>query len=226
MTNTTALTQSFDDNWQPKYLYIIACCLLTALLTSNILAFKIVEVAGYKFGTAALLFPFSLVVGDIMTEVYGYKRSRQIIFINLIGFLFFSLMAQIAVALPHAEVWPHQQAYQTVFNAAPRILIAGCLSYVVSELINSFTMSRMKVKQKGRNFWLRALVAALFGELSHSIIFVPIVFWTFGWKVILAIMVNATIVKLVVQSLMIPLTQVLKNKMIALEQVDHFDGKI
>ena len=109
------VTELHDKEWAPKYLYLVMVAMVATFLTSNILAFKFVELWGVKFGAAAALFPLSLIVGDALSEVYGFKKARQAILVSLLCYLFFAVMAQITVWLPPAPEWKLQEEYQKFF---------------------------------------------------------------------------------------------------------------
>src|SRR5262249_55408503 len=153
-----------DSGWRPKYMHYVTIAFVTSFLTSNILAFKIVQVMDLKFGAAAVFFPISLVIGDIQSEVYGYARARRAVFIGLAGYLYFMLASQITMALPPAPQWTFQPEYERFFGFAPRVFFAGCLAYLCSELVNAYIVSRMKIMQRGKLFPVRAMVSATAGE--------------------------------------------------------------
>jgi uncharacterized integral membrane protein (TIGR00697 family) len=167
---TASIPRSFDDDWTPRYFYILAVCLAVALMTTNIIAFKFIQVFGFKFGAGTLMFPACLIVGDLTTEVYGFRRSRKVILLSLACYFVFMLFTQLAIWLPPAPEWKDQAAFSQVFGQAPRIFVAGAFAYLAGELSNSLVMSRMKIRDNGKHFWRRAMASAIVGELR----------WAFG----------------------------------------------
>lgn len=213
-----------NDGWQPKYLMHITVALVATFLTTNILAFKVVEIFGFKFGASAIFFPFSLIIGDILSEVYGYRRARFAIFLGLCAYLYFTLLSQVTVALPAAPQWPHQNNYEQFFGFAPRVFIAGCIGYLLGELSNAYIMSRMKIMQKGKNFWLRAMISTFVGEFLHTAAGAPIVFGhILSGQDLLGLIVTATIIKICVEAIVLPFTSLLVQKLKKLEGIDYYD---
>jgi uncharacterized integral membrane protein (TIGR00697 family) len=221
------ITLSFDDNWSPKYFHIIAICLGAALIITNVFSFKFIDVFGFKFGAGAILFPFCLILGDILTEIYGFRRARHVIITSLVCFFFYALVSQIIIALPPAPGWPHQEMFKTIFSLAPRIFIAGALAYLAGELCNSFIMSRMKIRDKGRYFYSRAMTSTIFGELVNSAVFFTIAFaGSYSFALIVTLIINGTVLKTFIEALVLPLTTLIVRRIKILENVDHFDQKI
>ncbi len=163
-------------SWRPKYLYLLIIALATTFLTSNILAFKVVQIMGFKFGAAAALFPFSLLVGDALSEVYGFRHTRFAVVISLVCYLFFVAMSYFTVALPPAPEWPLQVEYEKFYGTTWRIFIAGLSAFLVSQLLNALVMVKIKAAMRGRNFYVRALAATFVGEFAHTAVGAPIVF--------------------------------------------------
>jgi queuosine precursor transporter len=214
-----------NDNWQPRYLMHITVALAASFLTTNILAFKVVEIFGFRFGASAIFFPISLIIGDVLSEVYGYKRARFAILLGLCAYLYFMLVSLATVALPAAPQWAFQTEYEKIFGFAPRVFIAGCCGYICGELSNAYIMSRMKVWQKGKNFWFRAMVSTFVGELLHTSIGAPIVFFNIlSGKELIALIITATCIKIVVEAMVLPFTTILVKKLKNLEEIDFYDS--
>jgi uncharacterized integral membrane protein (TIGR00697 family) len=224
--SSPGLPRNYDDNWTPKYFYILAVCLAVALITTNIIAFKFIEIFGIKFGAGTLMFPGCLIVGDLTTEVYGFRRSRKVILLSLVCFFAYTVFTQLAVALPPAPEWKYQDAFSTVFNQSPRLFVAGALAYLAGELSNSYVMSKVKIINDGKYFWWRAMLSAVIGELANTTVFMNVAWlgnMEFGF--LLMVILNGTIAKVVIQALVLPITTALAAKFKTLEGVDHFDGK-
>jgi len=222
----SGIPRNYDDNWTPKYFYILATCLTAALITTNIIGFKFIALFGTKFGAGTLMFPACLIVGDLTTEVYGFRRSRNVIFISVALFFAYTVVTQIAMILPPAPEWKHQLEFEAVFSQSPRLFVGGAFAYLAGELSNSWVMSKVKIINDGKYFWWRAMLSAVVGELANTTTYM-IVAWGgimtpgFLFQVILT---GATI-KIIVQTLVLPLTTALAVKFKKLEGVDHFDGR-
>ena len=155
-------------------LVTITAIFITCLITANIIAVKPISFHGLP--AAIVIFPLSYIIGDILTEVYGYRQARRVIWL---GF-FCNLIAVVAIwlgqLLPSASVWEGQEAYESILGYTPRILFASFLAYVVGEFSNSFVLAKMKIKTKGRWLWTRTIGSTLVGQGLDSAIFIAIIF--------------------------------------------------
>lgn len=154
----------------------VACLFVTCLIVSNIVAAKLAVIAGLVLPAAVILFPVSYILGDVLTEVYGYGRARQVIWLgfacNLLAVVFIAL----AGALPAAGFWDGQEAFQRVLGQTPRILAASFLAYLVGEFVNAYVLARLKIATGGRMLWLRTIGSTLVGQALDSAIFMTIAF--------------------------------------------------
>lgn len=202
------------EQWNPKYLHIVGICLASSLIITNVFSVKIIELFGIKFGAGVFLFPFCLIIGDIMSELYGFRRSRQVIIVSLCCFLAYAIISQIIIALPPAETWPYQAAFEEVFSLAPRVVVAGSIAYLVGEISNSFVMCQMKKKSGESHFSLRAIVSTLVGELLNSITFFSIAFLgVIELETIITIIISGTVLKTFIEILVLPLTFLIVQKL-------------
>lgn len=144
------ITES-QAEWTPKYSDVVAAIFVTTLLVSNLAAQKLFRLGPATFTAGILVFPFSYIFGDILTEVYGFNRARRIIYVGLLANLFMALTLWLAIQLPPAPGWNLQREFQSIHSLVPRIVIASILAYVSGELTNSFVMSRLKIKTNGRH---------------------------------------------------------------------------
>jgi uncharacterized integral membrane protein (TIGR00697 family) len=155
---------------------IIACLFVTCLIVSNIVAAKLAVIAGLVLPAAVILFPVSYILGDVLTEVYGYARARQVIWLgfacNLLAVAFIAL----AGALPAAGFWDGQEAFQRILGQTPRILAASFAAYLVGEFVNAYVLARLKVATEGRMLWLRTIGSTLIGQALDSAIFMTVAF--------------------------------------------------
>jgi uncharacterized integral membrane protein (TIGR00697 family) len=155
----------------------ITALFVTALIVSNIIAVKLIDVGGFILPAAIIIFPVSYLFGDILTEVYGYAAARRVIWL---GF-FCNLMAVLAMtaggALPAAGFWAQNQgAYDTILGSTPRLLVASFCAYLVGEFANSYVLARMKVATQGRWLWSRTIGSTIVGEGLDSAVFITLAF--------------------------------------------------
>jgi len=149
---------------------------ITCLITANITAVKLVGVFGLVLPAAIIIFPISYIFGDVLTEVYGYRQARRVIWL---GF-FCNLIAVIAIwigqVLPAASFWDGQGAYERILGYTPRLLVASFLAYLVGEFANSFVLAKMKIATSGRWLWTRTIGSTLVGQGLDSLVFITLAF--------------------------------------------------
>ena len=220
------LPRNYDDNWTPRYLHYLSVCMGVALLTTNIIAFKFFQLFGVKFGAGNLMLPVCVIVGDLISEVYGYRRTRQIIWTSLACYLAYVLVTQLAVWLPPAAEWTQQAVFAQVFGQTPRLFVAGSLAYLAAELSNSWIISRMKIRDDGKYFWRRAVVSSIVAELANTAVFMSVA-WAGRMPLLFLahVVVNGTLLKIAIQTLVLPVTSALVRLLKRKEGVDHFDGR-
>ncbi len=130
-----------------------------------------------SFGAGIMFFPLGYLLGDILTEVYGFARARRCIWAGFVGLAFMVFMATVVVALPPAEGWGNQAAYQTVFGQEWRIALASLIAFWVGDFVNCYVMARMKLLTRGKMLWTRTIGSTVCGQLVDSLIFYPLAFW-------------------------------------------------
>jgi queuosine precursor transporter len=160
-----------------RYYDLIMAAFVTVLLCTNFIsAPKRVTVGHFTFGAGVLFFPISYLFGDILTEVYGYARSRKVVWAGFAALAFASLVSWIVLALPPDPTWRHQAAWETVFANAPRIVLASMIGFFAGEFVNSYTLAKMKIVTRGRFLWTRTIGSTITGEAADSLLFYPIAF--------------------------------------------------
>ncbi len=210
-----------------RYYDFIMAAFCTTLLCANLIgASKVSTVFGQTFGTGILFFPITYLFNDILTEVYGYARSRKVVWAGFISLIFASTMSWFIVALPPSAGWPHQEAYETVYGQAPRITMASLCAFFCGEFTNSAVLAKLKVFTEGRFLALRTIGSTVVGEAVDSLIFYPLAFWgVWESSLVLQIMMSNYVIKVLWEVLATPFTYKiiawLKNR----ESEDYYDRK-
>ena len=218
----------------PRFLYydLVMAAFVTILLLSNLIgaskpSYVVLPVIGtWSFGAGVLFFPVSYIIGDILTEVYGYARARRVIWTGFAALLFMAFMAWVVVQLPAAEGWPGQAAYEFVFGNSWRIVLASIVAFWVGEFANSLVMAKMKIWTEGRALWTRMIGSTVVGQGLDSLIFYPLAFWGLaGWPVELLwqVALSQWLIKTLWEALLTPFTYVAINWLKRAEGVEIFD---
>ena len=157
--------------------FLVICAgYITCLLLSNLVAGKLTSVFGMTLPAAVILFPLTYILGDIITEVYGFRKARTAIWLGFSANAFAVLVYMGVIALPHPDFWHGQEAYRTVLGTTPRIFAASLAGYLFGEFSNAVILSRLKVRTNGRMLWLRIILSTIVGEALDTIIFITISF--------------------------------------------------
>ena len=209
---------------------LVMAAFVTILLLSNVIGAGKVAVVDlplvgpWPFGAGILFFPLSYVIGDILTEVYGYARARRCIWVGFAALLFMAFMSLVVVALPPAPDWPNQPAYEAVFGQVPRIVFASILAFWAGEFANSFVLARMKVWTKGRHLWSRTIGSTVVGQGIDSLIFYPLAFWgVWEAETLLIVMATQFALKVGWEVLLTPVTYAAVGWLKRREGIDVYD---
>lgn len=223
---TSQAPQSF------RYYEYIMAAFVTILLLSNLIGASkpsYITMPGgeqWIFGAGVLFFPISYIIGDVLTEVYGFARARRVIWTGFAALAFMAFMAWVVVSLPPADGWPYQSDYENVFGNSWRIVVASIVAFWAGEFANSIVMAKMKVWTEGRALWMRTIGSTVVGQGLDSAIFYPLAFWALpGWPIetLVQVMISQWIIKVVWEALLTPVTYVVVNKLKLAEGVDLFD---
>ena len=204
--------------------YVMAAFVAILLLSNLIGAAKLATVQGYTFGAGILFFPISYVIGDVLTEVYGYANARRCVWTGFAALLFMAFMSFVVVAMPPAAGWDGQAAYESVFGSTWRIVAASVLAFWAGEFVNSFVLAKMKIMTGGKHLWSRTIGSTFFGQAVDSLIFYPVAFlgiWTTDQ--VLTVMVTNWLLKVLWEAVLTPVTYGVVAWFKAREGVDVFD---
>lgn len=176
------------------------------------------------FGSAVLFFPLSYVLGDVLTEVYGYARARRVVWVGFFASVYAAAMAAAVVAMPPAPGWPSQDALATVFGQTPRIFAASILAFWCGEFANAYVMAWMKIFTGGRHLWTRTIGSTVVGQAVDSLIFYPLAFLgVWETRLVVAVMISNYLMKVGWEALLTPVTYRIVGFMKRREGIDVYD---
>ena len=230
MENTAQPARTAPQHF--RYYDLVMAAFVTILLLSNLIgaskpSYVTLPLIGqWSFGAGVLFFPVSYIIGDILTEVYGYARARRVIWTGFAALLFMAFMAWVVVQLPPAAGWPGQEAYEFVFGNSWRIVLASMMAFWAGEFANSYVLAKMKIWTAGRHLWMRTIGSTVVGQGLDSLIFYPLAFWGLaGWPVELLwqVVLSQWAIKTAWEALLTPVTYAAVGALKRAEQVDLYD---
>jgi queuosine precursor transporter len=203
---------------------LIVALFVTCLIVANIIAVKLVDIGGLILPAGIIIFPISYIVGDILTEVYGYSAARRVIWLGFLCNLIAVIAIIIAQNLPSAVFWDGQVAYERILGFTPRLLLASFLAFLVGEFANSTILAKMKVATKGKWLWSRTIASTFVGQGLDSFIFIFVAFWgTSPADALISAMFTQWIFKVVYEAAATPVTYVVVNFIKQKEGIDVYD---
>ncbi|MDO8687104.1 MAG: queuosine precursor transporter [Dehalococcoidales bacterium] len=203
---------------------VIAAIFVTCLITANIIAVKIVSLGFVILPAAIFVFPVSYIFGDVLTEVYGYRWARRLIWLGFLCNLIVVIFVWIGQILPPASFWTEQKAYESILGYTPRLLIASFAGYLVGEFANSFVLARMKILTKGRWLWSRTIGSTIVGQGLDTVLFITLAFGGTPSFVPIIILYH-WLAKTVIEAVATPLTYAVVNYLKKKETIDTYDYK-
>lgn len=205
-------------------LVIISAIFITSLITANTIAVKVLSLGPFTVPAAIFVFPLSYIFGDVLTEVYGYRTARRVIWLgftcNLI-FVFFTWLGQI---LPAADFWEAQAAYERILGFVPRIVGASICGYLVGEFVNSYILSKLKIMTKGRWLWSRTIGSTIAGQGLDTVIFITLAYIGTGSPLGTMILYH-WFAKTAIEIIFTPITYIIINRLKKVERIDYYDYK-
>ncbi|MFA7685380.1 MAG: queuosine precursor transporter [Candidatus Gracilibacteria bacterium] len=207
-----------------RHLTTIAIIFVSVLLISNVASSKILSLGMFDFDGGTILFPLSYIFGDVLTEVYGYKRIRRIIWLGLLMNVLMAAVFVVVGALPPSKDWVNQDAYMAILGWTPRIVFASVVAYFVGEFTNSYVLAKIKIWMNGRKLWVRTISSTIIGEGFDTIIFVMIAFYgVLPNDLLIAVIVSNYIFKVGIEVLFTPITYLVVGTLKKKEGVDVYD---
>lgn len=215
-TAASAARQGFSPLFVALTVLFCVC-----LIVSNLMEIKTVPVGPLTLTAGVLVFPISYIINDCIVEVYGFRKARLVIWLGFGAALFVSLMLQLAICLPGTPEWTAQGAMEAIFGAVPRMLAASFAAFLCGSMVNAYVMSKMKLKNGNRRFSARAIASTLFGESVDSAVFFPVAFaGTFGWGLILQLMITQVLLKTLYEIIALPVTLRVVKRLRVIENTD------
>ncbi len=207
-----------------RYYDLIMASFVAVLLISNVASTKILVLGPFTFDGGTILFPISYIFGDILTEVYGYARSRRVIWVGFAANLLMALVFALVGALPPAEGWEHQQAYEAILGITPRIVMASLVAYFAGSFSNSWVMAKMKVLTNGRWLWTRTIASTLVGQGIDTALFVVLAFYgILPTALLTSIVISNYVFKCALEATVTPITYRVVNGLKRAENEDYYD---
>ncbi len=215
-----------------RYYDLVMAAFVTILLLSNLIGASkpsfvtLPNGTQWSFGAGVLFFPVSYIIGDVLTEVYGYARARRVIWAGFAALVFMAFMSWVVVALPPAQGWNGQAAYEQVFGNTWRIVAASIVAFWAGEFANSFVLAKMKVWTGGRALWSRTIGSTIVGQGLDSLIFYPLAFYGLaGWppELLWQVVLSQWLIKTVWEAVLTPVTYGVVGWLKRREGVEVFD---
>lgn len=209
-----------------KFIDLITAAFVGVLIISNVASTKIVQAGPFTFDGGTILFPIAYIFGDVLTEVYGYRRSRRVIWTGFFWIALASIVFGIVDAMPAADGYELSGAFHSILGQVPRIVIASLIAYFAGEFSNSFVLAKLKLITRGRWLWVRTIGSTIIGEGVDTAIFVMIAFWSdLPADLIISIIVSNYIFKVGVEALFTPVTYWVVSSLKKIESEDFYDWK-
>lgn len=203
---------------------IIVALFVTCLITANITAVKLVNLYGFILPAAILIFPLSYIIGDVLTEVYGYRQARRIIWLGFFCNFITVLAIWVGQVLPAASFWEAQEAYERILGYTPRLLFASFLAYLVGEFANAYVLAKMKIATRGRWLWLRTIGSTLVGQGLDSLVFITLAFvGTIPVAALFLTIITQWLAKSIYEAAVTPLTYIVVKFLKRKEGLDVYD---
>ena len=203
---------------------IVVAVFVTCLITANIIAVKLVDLFGLILPAAIFIFPLSYITGDVLTEVYGYRQARKVIWLGFLCNVLVVVAIWIAQVLPAASFWDGQRAYERILGYTPRILMASFLAYLVGEFANSFVLAKLKIATQGRWLWMRTIGSTLVGQGLDSVVFIALAFaGTLPVQALTLAIVTQWLAKSAYEAAATPFTYLVVNFLKRREGMDTYD---
>jgi uncharacterized integral membrane protein (TIGR00697 family) len=228
MADMTSKGPDIEDEARYSVWFVVLTALfVTCLIAANIIAVKPIGVFGRILPAAVIIFPLSYIIGDVITEIYGYREARRVIWLGFAANALVVLAVWAGLHLPAASFWDGQAAYESILGAVPRIVAASFIAYLVGEFTNAYVLARMKIATGGRWLWTRTIGSTVVGQGLDSLVFITVAFAGI-WppEQLVAAVVTQWLVKVAYEALATPLTYLAVGFLKRREGRDAYDRNI
>lgn len=210
----------------PLYVFL-GILFASCLLISNIISIKLIQLGSFTITAGIIIFPVSYIVNDIVSEIWGFKKARFVIWCGFLMNLMAISVYALSVSLTPSGFWNGQESFSMVLQNTPRIALSSLIAYLVGSFVNSIIMSKMKVRSKGKNFPLRAIVSTLLGEGLDSMLFITLAFaGTVPAKLLLQMIILQVAIKTAYEIVVLPLTNLIVKTIRKYEQTESYDEDV
>ena len=213
--------------FQKKQLHIyemLAGLFVMTLIVSNIASIKVVAIGPLVFDAGTILFPLSYIVGDIVTEVYGYRKMRSLLYVGVVSLILTMTTFWVVQILPASPDWPNQVAYESILGVVWRIVLASVTALFLGEIMNAYVMARMKVRSKGKNLWVRMISSSVVGSAIDTVVFSTVaVLGTMPFDALAQLMITVFLIKITTEVIVSPLTIKIINIVKRREKIDTYE---
>ena len=213
--------------FQKKQLHIyemLAGLFVMTLIVSNIASIKVVAIGPLVFDAGTILFPLSYIVGDIVTEVYGYRKMRSLLYVGVVSLILTMTTFWVVQILPASPDWPNQVAYESILGVVWRIVLASVTALFLGEIMNAYVMARMKVRSKGKNLWVRMISSSVVGSAIDTMVFSTVAFLgTMPFDALAQLMITVFLIKITTEVIVSPLTIKIINIVKRREKIDTYE---
>ena len=218
------MTEPTPTRTPSPLLLAVSSLFVATLVASNIIAVKIAAVGPFSVPAAIVIFPLAYLFGDVLTEVWGYRVARMVIWTGFLANIVVVLFIAAAIAVPSDPHYTDQSAYSRVLGESPRLVAASLTAYLLGEFLNAFVLARLKVATRGRMLWTRTIGSTLVGQGVDSAVFITLAFaGTQPWSLLLVIIRDVWIVKVLYEVIATPITYALVTVLKRVEGVDVYD---
>jgi len=218
------MTEPTSTRTPSPLLLAVSSLFVATLVASNIIAVKIAAVGPFSVPAAIVIFPLAYLFGDVLTEVWGYRVARMVIWTGFLANIVVVLFIAAAIAIPSDPHYTDQSAYSRVLGESPRLVAASLTAYLFGEFLNAFVLARLKVATRGRMLWTRTIGSTLVGQGVDSAVFITLAFaGTQPWSLLLVIIRDVWIVKVLYEVIATPITYALVTMLKRVEGVDVYD---
>ena len=210
-----------------KIFLIFTSIYITLILISNILAGRLISIGSISLTGAVMVFPFTYILSDIFTEIYGFNKNKKIIWLSFMCNLIMVLIFMIVLKLPYPDTFKNSEEYNLVLGTTPRNLVASLVGFLFGNFLNSIILSKLKVVTKGKFLALRTITSTIFGEAIDTAIFITIAFWgQLPNEILIHMIINQSIFKILIEIIATPITYKVINKVKKIENEDAYDNNI